>query len=123
MEQKEEQIIASVDGSVGSLAVCEAAAWVASRLDRSLLLLHTLERRQQHGADDWSGAIGLGAQSELLERMAQLDQERGRLAMQYGKTLLTEAESRQGSLATSPQDNRIDDSLKSAKNSRSVRKG
>ena len=78
MEQKEEQIIASVDGSVGSLAVCEAAAWVASRLDRSLLLLHTLERRQQHGADDWSGAIGLGAQSELLERMAQLDQERGR---------------------------------------------
>ena len=29
----------------------------------------------------------------------------------------------QGSLATSTQDNRIDDSLKSAKNSRSVRKG
>ena len=29
----------------------------------------------------------------------------------------------QGSLATSPQDNRIDDSLKSDKNSRSVRKG
>ena len=29
----------------------------------------------------------------------------------------------QGSLATSPQDNRIDDSLKSAKNSRSVSKG
>ena len=79
---------------MGSLAVCEAAAWVASRLKRRLLLLHTLERRQQHGADDWSGTIGLGAQSELLERMAQLDQERGRLAMQYGKTLLTEAESR-----------------------------
>ncbi len=94
MEQEEEKIIASVDGSVGSLAVCEAAAWVASRLKRRLLLLHTLERRQQHGADDWSGTIGLGAQSELLERMAQLDQERGRLAMQYGKTLLTEAESR-----------------------------
>jgi nucleotide-binding universal stress UspA family protein len=94
LEQEEEKIIASVDGSVGSLAVCEAAAWVASRLKRRLLLLHTLERRQQHGADDWSGTIGLGAQSELLERMAQLDQERGRLAMQYGKTLLTEAESR-----------------------------
>jgi len=94
LEQEEEKIIASVDGSVGSLAVCEAAAWVASRLKRRLLLLQTLERRQQHGADDWSGTIGLGAQSELLERMAQLDQERGRLAMQYGKTLLTEAESR-----------------------------
>ncbi|WP_435215711.1 universal stress protein [Luminiphilus sp. nBUS_16] len=94
MEKQEDQVIGSVDGSVGSLAVCEAAAWVASRLNRDLLLLHTLERRQQHGADDWSGAIGLGAQSELLERMAQLDQERGRLAMQYGKTLLQEAESR-----------------------------
>ena len=57
MEKQEDQIIASVDGSVGSLAVCEAAAWVASRLNRNLLLLHTLERRQQHGADDWSCAI------------------------------------------------------------------
>lgn len=94
MDANQEQVIASIDGSVGSLAVCEAAAWVASRLERSLLLLHTIERRPQHGADDWSGTIGLGAQSELLERMAQLDQERGKLALQYGKTLLGEAESR-----------------------------
>ncbi|MGB0764057.1 MAG: universal stress protein, partial [Luminiphilus sp.] len=92
MATDKEQIIASIDGSAGSLAVCEAGAWVAARLERSLLLLHTLERRQQHGADDWSGQIGLGAQSELLERMAQLDQERGKLALQYGKTLLAEAE-------------------------------
>lgn len=94
MATDKEQIIASIDGSAGSLAVCEAGAWVAARLERSLLLLHTLERRQQHGADDWSGQIGLGAQSELLERMAQLDQERGKLALQYGKTLLAEAEQR-----------------------------
>ena len=94
MATDKEHIIASIDGSAGSLAVCEAGAWVAARLERSLLLLHTLERRQQHGADDWSGQIGLGAQSELLERMAQLDQERGKLALQYGKTLLAEAEQR-----------------------------
>lgn len=94
MNTEREQIIASIDGSVGSLAVCDAAAWVASRLERSLLLLHTLERRPQHGADDWSGTIGLGAQTELLERMAQLDEERGKLALQYGKTLLAEAEKR-----------------------------
>lgn len=94
MAESKEQIIASIDGSVGSLAVCEAAAWAASRLERSVLLLHTLERRQQHGADNWSGSIGLGAQSDLLEEMARLDQERGRLALQYGKTLLAEAEDR-----------------------------
>lgn len=94
MAESKEQIIASIDGSVGSLAVCEAAAWAAGRLDRSVLLLHTLERRQQHGADNWSGSIGLGAQSDLLEEMARLDQERGRLALQYGKTLLAEAKDR-----------------------------
>lgn len=94
MAESKEQIIASIDGSVGSLAVCEAAAWAAGRLERSVLLLHTLERRQQHGADNWSGSIGLGAQSDLLEEMARLDQERGRLALQYGKTLLGQAEDR-----------------------------
>lgn len=54
-------------------------------------------------------AVEFGRQRDLLHPEKQADI--------YYKWVM------QGSLATSPQDNRIDDSLKSAKNSRSVRKG
>jgi len=87
-------IIACIDGSVVRDAVCDGASWVANRLSKPLLLLHTLEKQQQHGADDLSGSIGLGAQSELLAKMAQLDQERGKLALQLGRSLLDTAATR-----------------------------
>jgi len=87
-------IIACIDGSIIGDAVCDAAAWAAHKLHKPLLLLHSIEKQQQHGADDLSGSIGLGAQSELLEKMAQLDQERGRLALQLGKSLLESAQAR-----------------------------
>lgn len=85
------RIITCIDGSTLNHSVCEAAAWAAQRLDKPVLLLHTLEKQPQHGADDWTGAIGLGAQTELLEKMAQLDEERARLALRYGKALLDSA--------------------------------
>ena len=87
-------IIACIDGSVVGDAVCDAAAWVSHKLQKPLLLLHSIEKQPQHGADDLSGSIGLGAQSELLEKMAQLDQERGKLALQLGKSLLQSAQER-----------------------------
>ncbi len=87
-------VIACIDGSIINNAVCDAGSWVATKLGKPLYLLHTLEKEPQHGADDLSGAIGLGAQSELLDKMAQLDEERARLALRYGKVLLAGAEDR-----------------------------
>ncbi len=95
-------IFACIDGSTFNNAVCDAARWASERLTKPVTLLHTLEKHPQHGADTLSGNIGLGAQTELLEQMAQLDQERARLAMQYGKALLESAKSRIGANHAEP---------------------
>ena len=85
------KIIACIDGSVSTNAVCDTAAWAAKRLNKPLLFLHTIERPQQHGADDLSGAIGLGARSNLLKEMAELDEKRAKLALSHGKAMLAAA--------------------------------
>jgi len=95
------KIIACIDGSVVTSAVCEAAAWSAKRLNKPILFLHTIERPQQHGADDLTGAIGLGARSNLLKEMAQLDEQRGKLALSHGKQMLAAAVERATSLGVS----------------------
>lgn len=85
------KIIACIDDSTMATAVCDAAVWTANRLNKTVLFLHTIEKWPQHGADDLTGAIGLAAQSDLLEEMARLDEQRGKLALQYSKELLTAA--------------------------------
>lgn len=102
-----DNIIACIDGSIVRDAVTDAAIWAARKLSKPLLLLHTIERQPQHGADDLSGAIGLGARSELLEKMVQLDQERGRIALQYGKTLLDSLAQRARELGLDTVDTRL----------------
>ena len=78
-----------MDGSAMTVAVTEAAIWASKKLDKPLCFLHSLEKEQQHGADDYSGAIGLGARSALLQEMTKLDEQRGKVALQLGKELLT----------------------------------
>ena len=85
------KIMTCVDGSAMTAAVTDAAIWVSKKLDKPVCFLHTLEKEQQHGADDYSGAIGLGARSALLEEMTQLDEQRGKVALQLGKELLNTA--------------------------------
>ena len=84
-------VIACIDGSTLSGAVCDAAIWAAKRLDHSLLLLHTLEKQVQQGVEDFTGAIGLGVQTTLLEEMARIDEQKAKLALQHGKSLLDAA--------------------------------
>jgi nucleotide-binding universal stress UspA family protein len=82
------KIITCVDGSAMTSAVTEASVWVSNKLNKPILFLHTLEKEQQHGADDFTGAIGLGARSALLEEMTRLDEQRSKVALQLGKELL-----------------------------------
>lgn len=82
------KIITCVDGSAITSAVTDAAIWSAKKLGKPICFLHTLEKEPQHGADDFSGAIGLGARSALLEEMTNLDEQRSKVAMQLGKELL-----------------------------------
>ena len=74
------KIITCIDGSVITPAVTEAGIWAATKLNKTLCFLHTLEKAAQHGADDYTGAIGLGARSSLLEEMTRLDEQKSKLA-------------------------------------------
>lgn len=88
------KVLACIDGSVYGASVCDHAAWIATRLDAPVELLHVLHRAPEPGAQDMSGAIGLGAAENLLLDLSRLDEERGRLRMEQGRVILAEAEKR-----------------------------
>jgi nucleotide-binding universal stress UspA family protein len=85
-------IITCIDGSAISDDVCNAGVWVAKKLDKTLVLLHAIEKTNTPSANDLSGAIGLGARSALLNEMAELDGQRSKLALALGKELLEHAQ-------------------------------
>ena len=86
-----EQIIACVDGSRSTTAVCQWSAWVAPRLDAPVKLLHTLEKPANTVAGDLSGSIGLGSREELMVELIKLDEQRSRITQEQGKLLLAAA--------------------------------
>ncbi len=87
-------VLACIDGSPASEAVCDYSSWVARKLRSPLKLLHTIERRPNAAVSDYSGAIGLGSQEELLEELTQLEQDRSRLLVKKGQIMLKAAKER-----------------------------
>ncbi|MDC2862951.1 MULTISPECIES: universal stress protein [Delftia] len=89
------KVYAYIDGLTTTPAVIDWAAWSARRLGVPLELLHVLERDPDAAAvSDFSGAIGLGAQEELLSQLSELDAQRGRLSQQAGRQMLDRAQER-----------------------------
>ena len=85
-------IIACIDGSAISTSVCDMAAWASALLDNApVKLLHVLEKINIPAGEDLSGAIGLGSREHLLEQLAELDEQRSKLAIEHGKHILEEA--------------------------------
>jgi len=85
------KVLACIDGSTYSPAVCDAATWAAARMTAPLQFLHVLAKEQGTAPVDMSGNIGLGAQESLLEELAALDEKRGKLARERGRQLLAAA--------------------------------
>ena len=85
------KIIALIDGSIYSESVCGYAAWMATRSDAPLELVHVLGRRQAPESQDLSGSIRLGARSALLEELADLDSQRAKLISHRGRAILEDA--------------------------------
>ena len=83
-------INALVDASSYAESVCHHAAWIATRTGARVKLYHVMGRR---GGDsqDLSGAIKLGARSELLKKLSDLDAERAKLAHEQGRAILEDA--------------------------------
>lgn len=85
------KIVAGIDGSQAALAVCSAAAWASQQLETPVLALHVLDKSEFPTERDLSGNLGLGAQEHLLEELAELDNQRSKLALQQGKLQLKAA--------------------------------
>lgn len=85
------RVLAAIDASVYAASVAEHAAWAASRLGAPLELMHTIERSTKPADSDLSGNLVLGDREELLARLADLDEQRGKLAQEQGRLLLDQA--------------------------------
>lgn len=87
-------VMACIDGSPSALAVCDYGAWASRRLDAPLSFLHVLDHHRYPASSDLSGAIGLGSREQLLQELAGLDEQRGKLALEQGRILLQAARER-----------------------------
>jgi nucleotide-binding universal stress UspA family protein len=83
------KILACIDASAYAASVCDLAAWASKRLDLPIELLHVVQRKdavaERH---DLSGAIGLGARTDLLEELTKLEEADARLQVERGRILL-----------------------------------
>jgi nucleotide-binding universal stress UspA family protein len=85
-------LLALVDGSGYSRSVCDHAAWFARRLDAAVEIVHVLGRRDASSKpEDFSGNIGLGARTALLQELAELDAQKARLSQKRGRAILDDA--------------------------------
>ncbi|MBI6565659.1 MULTISPECIES: universal stress protein [Pseudomonas] len=87
-------VMACIDNSQSSLAVCDYAAWASQQLNAPLTLLHVLDEEKYPASADLSGNIGLGSREHLLEELATLDAQRARLALEQGQHMLEKARER-----------------------------
>ncbi|MEZ0148602.1 MAG: universal stress protein [Candidatus Reddybacter sp.] len=88
------KVIACIDGSSAAGSVCDYAAWVASRLEAPLTLLHVLDKSRYPVENDFSGNLGVDAREHLLSELAELDTRRNKLALEQGALMLEEARQR-----------------------------
>lgn len=87
-------VLACLDGSSSSEHVCDYASWMASAIERPLKLLHTIEHNHNPAVSDYSGAIGLGSQQELLSELTEVEQSRASLLIKKGQLILNAAKER-----------------------------
>lgn len=81
-------VIACVDGSPSTRAVCEYAAWVAGKLDLPLALLHALAKNDRPAVSNLTGAIGIDSREQLTQELVRIEGERNRLLMTQGRAIL-----------------------------------
>lgn len=87
-------VLACIDGSHAAPAVADYAAWASLRLGAPLVFLHVLDKSEYPIQSNLSGNIGLGSREALLEELAALDEQRGKLALEQGRLMLEAARER-----------------------------
>lgn len=88
------KIIACVDGSILSEAVCDFGAFFSKTLGLPLELLHVVEHLHVSAQTDLSGNIGLGSRDDLLESLIDEDKSESKKAIVEGKEMLLRLQER-----------------------------
>lgn len=83
------KIIACVDGSILSEAVCDFGAFFSKTLGLSLELLSVVEHLHVSAQTDLSGNIGLGSRDDLLESLIDEDKSESKKAIVEGREMLS----------------------------------
>lgn len=92
MTTEKTQVMACIDGSILTEAVCDYSVWISQKTHAPLRLLHTLNHHHESAVTaDFTGNIGLGSQEHLLEEITNLEQQQNKLKMQQGKFVLQAA--------------------------------
>lgn len=88
-------VLACIDGSILSEAVCDYAAWIAQRVDAPLKLLNTIDHHHETAATtDLSGNIGMDSRDHLLKELTSQEQQQSKVRIQQGKIILKTAKER-----------------------------
>jgi len=87
-------VVACIDGSTHSAAVCDYAAWASKRLTKPLTLLHNIEPAYDPVVTDFSGLMELDGRETLLEELTSIEEQRSRLMLEQGKFILNAARQR-----------------------------
>ena len=88
-------VLACVDGSSLTHAVCDYAAWIALRVAAPLTLMHSIDHHPETAASlDLSGNIGVDSRDQLLQDIIVLEQEQSKLKLQQGKLIMKAAQQR-----------------------------
>ena len=85
------KVLACVDQSSFANNVANYAAWAARRMQIPLEFLHVIDRHLEKGSgDDHSGAIGIDAQENLLNKLAAKDEAHSKSTREQGRALLSQ---------------------------------
>jgi nucleotide-binding universal stress UspA family protein len=88
-------IIALIDASVYSPSVCDHAAWLAQRTGAGVEVIHALGRWEVSSVPvNLSGNLDANARDILLAELANLDEQKAKLAHKRGRLMLDEAKAR-----------------------------
>lgn len=83
------RVIACIDSSPCIYALADAAAWIATKTGRELVLLQVLDYYPaSYHLGEISGVIGFESNAMLLKELAELEQKQSELALDYSNNLL-----------------------------------
>ncbi len=95
MSNEKPMVLACIDGSKLSEAVCDYAVWIAQRVNVPLKLLNTIDHHHETAETaDLSGSLGVNSRDQLLEDITDLEHVKSKARLQKGKAILQVAKDR-----------------------------